>query len=196
MLTILHSVSLTEVGQRLLEQLQPALQQIEQALDHLNDYRATPRGTLRLNVPSNVILAPHLGRFLKQYPDIQLEIVCEDKLIDIVAAGFDAGIRFEETLQQDMIALPLVQNFPIAIVASPEYLQQHGIPKMPLDLLQHQCLRWRFSDGEYYHWELVEQGKPLALAVQGPFASNDAVMLAEAARQGLGVAYLFKTHIE
>ena len=194
-----RSVSLTEAGQALLAQVQPALQQIDQALDGLNAFRATPRGTLRLNVPTNVaqfILAPHLALFLQQYPDIQLEIVCEDALIDIVAAGFDAGIRFEEKLQQDMIAIPLIQNLPMVMVAAPSYLQQHGTPQIPHDLTQHQCLRWRFSNGEYYHWELMDTGKLIEIAVQGRFASNDAVMLIAAARQGLGLAYLFKAQVE
>lgn len=194
-----RSVALTEAGQTLLEQLQPALQQIEQALDKLNDYRATPRGSLRLNMPANVaqsVLAPHLASFLKQYPEIQLEVVCEDGLIDIVAAGFDAGIRFEESLQQDMIALPLVSHLPFAVVASPDYLQTHGTPQTPQDLHQHHCLGWRFSNGEHYQWELMEQGRILTLGVHGHFASNDAVLLLEAARQGLGIAYLFKAQVE
>ena len=194
-----RSVALTQAGAILLEQLNPAFEQIAQALDHLNEFRSTPQGSLRLNVPANVaqvFLAPQLSGFLKQYPEIQLEIVCEDGLVDIVAAGFDAGIRFEESLQQDMIALALVQKLEFLVVAAPDYLAQRGIPQSPQALVQHECLRWRFSNGESYAWEFVEDGQISEVSVRGGFSSNDSIMLLEAARQGLGLAYLFKAQVE
>lgn len=196
-----RSVALTQAGAILLEQLNPAFEQIAQALDHLNEFRSTPQGSLRLNVPANVaqvFLAPQLSGFLKQYPEIKLEIVCEDGLVDIVAAGFDAGIRFEESLQQDMIALALVQKLEFVVVAAPDYLAQRGIPQSPQALVQHECLRWRFSNGESYAWEFVEDGQISEVSVRGGFSSNDSIMLLEAARQGLGLglAYLFKAQVE
>ena len=194
-----RSVGLTEAGQALLQQIKPALEQINQALDQLNDFRATPHGTLRLNVPAHVaqwVLAPHFAAFLKHYPNIHLEVVCQDALVDIVAAGFDAGIRFEENLQQDMIAFPLVSHLAFALVAAPAYIQQYGLPQTVDALTQHHALHWRFSNGEYYEWELTQNSQLTKVHIQGQFASNDSVLLLEAARQGLGIAYLFKTQVQ
>src|SRR5277367_2653266 len=143
-----RSVVPTEAGARLLEHLGPALGEVDAALDVVNGYRDRPAGTLRLNVPISaalLVLPRIVPPFLAAYPDIRLDIIAEESFVDMLAAGCDAGIRYEERLEQDMIAVPIgprEQRF--ATAASPAYLDQHGRPKHPRELLDHACLRGRF----------------------------------------------------
>ena len=152
-----RSVTPTEAGKRLLERLSPALSEVQSALDVVNKFRDKPSGTLRLNVPisaARLVLPEIVPRFLAAYPDIQLDVVAEDSFIDVLAAGFDAGIRYEERLEQDMIAVPIgprMQRF--AAAAAPAYLDRHGRPRHPRELLEHACLRGRFSSGAMSTWE-------------------------------------------
>ena len=192
-------VSLTEAGQALLEQLEPALLGIQAALDGINDFRTSPRGTLRLTVPPDAarfLLAPKLSGFFSQYPDINVELISDDNLQDIVAGRFDAGIRCEETLPQDMIALPLGGQQQFVVVASPAYCAMHGIPASPQELGTHECICWRFPNGEMYRWEFEHDGEPFAVGVQGRLTANDPNLMLEAARQGLGLAYLLRQHVD
>lgn len=194
-----RSVSLTEAGQTLLEQLQPALLGIQTALDMINDFRSSPRGTLRLTVPPDAarfLLAPKLAGFFAQYPDIKVELISDDNLQDIVANRFDAGIRCEESLPQDMIALPLGGQQQFVAVAAPAYCARRGIPASPQELSEHECICWRFPNGEMYRWEFEQDGEPLAVGVQGQLTANDPNLMLEAARQGLGLAYLLRQHVE
>jgi DNA-binding transcriptional LysR family regulator len=146
-----RSVVLTEAGGLLLERLGPALTEIESALDPVNVFRDKPAGTLRLNVPisaARLVLPAIVPAFLSAYPDIRMEVVSEESFVDVLAAGCDAGIRYGERLEQDMIAVPIgprVQRF--ATAASPAYLDRNGRPKHPRDLLRHACLRGRFPSG-------------------------------------------------
>src|SRR6185312_1085821 len=152
-----RSVVPTEAGQRLIERLTPVLADMEAALDVLNAFRDRPAGTLKLNVPAGVarvVLPPIIAAFLKAYPDIRLEVMVEDGFVDIIAAGYDAGIRYDERLAQDMIAVPIgprVQR--LVTAAAPAYLQAHGRPEHPRDLLQHACMRGQFSGGAIPVWE-------------------------------------------
>jgi DNA-binding transcriptional LysR family regulator len=152
-----RSVTPTEAGQRLLERLVPALGEVEAALDVVNAFRDTPTGVLRLNVPTIVarqVLPPIMVRFLAAHPGITLEVMTEDSFVDVLAAGCDAGIRYEERLEQDMIAVPIgprIQRF--ATAAAPSYLARCGRPAHPRDLLQHACIRHRFSSGAMPVWE-------------------------------------------
>jgi DNA-binding transcriptional LysR family regulator len=133
----------------MLERLMPALAEVEAALDIVNAFRDRPAGTVRLNVPTGVavsILPPILSAFLQAYPDIRVELVVEDSFVDVLAAGCDAGVRYDERLEQDMVAVPIgprVQRF--AAAAAPAYLAAHGAPEHPRDLLAHRCLRIRFA---------------------------------------------------
>jgi DNA-binding transcriptional LysR family regulator len=152
-----RSVTPTEAGERLLERLKPALGEIESGLDVVNGFRETPRGTLKLNVPVIVaakVLPPIVSRFLVAHPGVTLEIAANDAFIDVLAAGFDAGIRYEERIERDMIAVPIgprVQRYVAA--AAPAYLAAHGIPAHPRDLVNHSCIRHRFASGAVLDWE-------------------------------------------
>src|SRR5271163_2611365 len=151
-----RSVAPTEAGARLLDQLGPALKEVEAALDVVNGFRDRPAGTLRLNVPviaARIVLPRIVPAFLAAYPDICLEVIADDSFVDVLAAGCDAGIRFDERLEQDMIAVPIgprEQRF--ATAAAPAYLNAHGRPEHPRDLLGHACLRSRFSSGVMLPW--------------------------------------------
>jgi len=201
-LRLLHrttrSIAPTEAGQRLFERLGPALGELGQALDSLNAFRERPAGTLRLNVPANVartVLPDLLARFLAAYPDIRVEITAEDSFVDLLAAGADAGIRYDERLEQDMIALPIgprTQRF--ALAAAPAYLAARGTPRHPRDLLAHDALRLRFAGGATPLWEFSKDGEtlrvdPPARLTSRPGLASD--LLVAAALAGLGLVYIF-----
>jgi len=194
-----RSVAPTEAGSRLFERLVPALGEVEAALDIVNAFRDRPAGTLRLNVPasvSNLVLPQIVTPFLKAYPEIRLEVTVEDGFVDVLAAGCDAGIRYDERLEQDMIAVPIgprIQRF--ATAASPAYLDARGRPEHPRDLLDHACLRGRFTSGSMPVWEFEREGEVVRIDPAGPLIvqSGAAVDLAvEAAVGGLGVIHLFE----
>jgi len=194
-----RSISPTEAGARLLERLAPALSEIEAAIDVVNAFRDRPAGTLRLNVPASVarlVLPPIVPPFLKAYREIRMEVIVEDGFVDILAAGCDAGIRYDERLEQDMIAVPIgprVQRF--ATAASPEYLAAHGAPEHPRDLLDHACLRGQFASGVVPVWEFERDGDVVRVDPTGPLLVRlgAAVDLAvDAAINGLGVIHLFE----
>ena len=193
-----RSVALTEAGQALLARLQPALWEIQEALDSVNAFRETPRGTLRLNVPSDAarfLLAPKLAGFLATYPDVQLELISDDHLLDIVAHGFDAGIRCQETLPQDMVAIPFGQNQRFVVVASPGFCKQYGIPQTPPELAQFECIQRRFPNGELYRWEFAREQETYVIDVRGRLTASDSNVMRAAALQGLGLAYLLEQHV-
>ncbi|NII55644.1 LysR family transcriptional regulator [Luteibacter sp. SG786] len=184
-----RSVSLTEAGQRLLERLEPALADVGEALEEMNNFRATPAGTLRINMPrvtAQLLLPGLLPRFLALYPDIHFEAVDNDGLIDIVALGFDAGIRFHEQVPEDMIAVPMGGQQRGACVASPDYIARHGVPEHPNDLFQHDCIRFRFPSGRLYKWEFEQGPKKLELDVRGRVTFGDLRLALDAAVAGIG----------
>jgi DNA-binding transcriptional LysR family regulator len=194
-----RSIAPTEAGARLLERLAPALGEVEAAMDVVNAFRDRPAGTLRLNVPATVarlVLPSIVAPFLKAYPDIRLEVIVEDGFVDVLAAGCDAGIRYDERLEQDMIAVPIgprVQRF--ATAASPAYLDAHGRPEHPRDLLAHACLRGQFASGVMPTWEFERHGEVVRVDPAGPLVVRlgAAVVLAvSAAVAGLGVMHLFE----
>ena len=158
-----RSVAPTEAGARLLERLGPALGEVEAALDVVNGFRDRPAGTLRLNVPvsaARLVLPAIVPPFLAAYPEIRLEVIAEESFVDVLAAGCDAGIRYDERLEQDMIAVPIgprVQRF--AAAAAPAYLDRRGRPEHPRDLLDHACLRGRFASGAIDAWEFERDGE-------------------------------------
>jgi DNA-binding transcriptional LysR family regulator len=202
-----RSVVPTEAGRRLLERLSPALTEVESALDVVNGFRDTPAGTLRLNVPISavrLVLPQIIPDFLATYPEIRLEVVAEDNFVDVLAAGFDAGIRYDERLEQDMIAVPIgprVQRY--ATAAAPSYLNKHGRPQHPSDLLHHACLRGRFPGRATPPWEFERDGEIVRVEPTGPLlvSIGTATELAvDAAIAGTGVISLFedwlRPHIE
>jgi len=194
-----RSVVPTEAGARLMERLVPALDEVEAALDVVNGFRDRPAGTLRLNVPvsaARLVLPRIVPPFLAAYPDILMEVTAEDSFVDLLSAGCDAGIRYDERLEGDMIAVPIgprVQRY--ALAAAPAYLSRHGRPEHPRDLPGHACLRGRFSSGATMVWEF-ERGKELVrVEPRGPLlvgigAATD--LAVEAAVGGTGLIYLFE----
>ncbi len=198
-----RSIAPTEAGARLLERLGPALREVEAATDAVNAFRDRPAGTLRLNVPSTVarlVLPAIVTPFLNDYPDITLEVVAEDGFVDVLAAGCDAGVRYEERLEQDMIAVPIgprIQRF--ATAAAPAYLNARGRPLHPRDLLDHACLRGRFASGASPVWEFERDGEIVRVEPAGPLVVNPggAIDLAIAAAvDGLGIIHLFEQWLQ
>lgn len=188
-----RSVQPTEAGERLLARLEPAFRDIADGLDDVGQTRGLPSGTIRLNVPrmaASLLLAPVVPRYLDCYPDMSVEIVVEDRLVDIVAGGFDAGIRFDDSLPQDMIAVPLAPSIRMAVVATPEYFTRHPIPDCPDDLRGHSCIRWRYPGGGMYKWEFERDGQPLTVEVDGNLATTDGNIMLAATLSGHGIAYL------
>jgi DNA-binding transcriptional LysR family regulator len=194
-----RSVVPTEAGARLMERIVPALGEVESALDVVNDFRDRPSGTLRLNVPvsaARLILPAIITPFLQAHPDIRMEVITEESFVDMLAAGCDAGIRYDDRLEQDMIAVPIgprVQRF--ATAASPAYLDARGRPEHPRDLLNHSCLRGKFPSGSVPLWEYERDGENLRVDPTGPLTVRigGAVDLAvQTAIDGLGIVSLFE----
>jgi DNA-binding transcriptional LysR family regulator len=194
-----RSVRPTEAGARLLEQLGPALAEVEAAMDVVNCFRDRPAGTLRLNVPvsaARLVLPRIVPAFLAAYPDIQLEVTADDNFVDVLAEGCDAGIRYDERIEQDMIAIPIgprIQRF--ATAASPAYLRRHGRPEHPRELLGHACLRGRFTSGTLMQWEFERDGDVVRVDPRGPLlvsvgAATD--LAVDAAVAGTGIITLFE----
>lgn len=188
-----RSVSLTEAGERLAAKLRPAMSSITEALQEVDDFRGTPSGTVRINasdVAIRMVLRPLLARFRKAYPEVHLDIVTDGRLGDIVAEGFDAGIRLAEAVPQDMIAVRIIDIVRFAAVASPNYLKTHGRPIVPQDLYQHDCIRFRFESGAIYRWEFERHGIAETINVTGPLTLTDQVLMVEAAIDGIGIAFV------
>lgn len=194
-----RSVAPTEAGARLLDRLGPALAEVEAALDVVNGYRDSPSGPLRLNVPvsaARLVLPSIVPAFLAAYPDIELHVIAEDGFVDMLAAGCDAGIRYDERLEQDMIAVPIgprEQRF--ATAASPGYLARRGPPSHPRDLLDHACIRGQFASGAMDDWEFERDGEVVKVATTGPLivrigAATD--LAVDAAIAGTGIIHLFE----
>ncbi|MBW9113828.1 LysR family transcriptional regulator [Rhizobium cauense] len=195
-----RSVVPTEAGKVLLQRLGPALTEVELALDVVNGFRDRPAGMLRLNVPvsaARLVLPAIVPPFLATYPDIRLEVVTEESFVDVLAAGCDAGIRYDERLEQDMIAVPIgprIQRF--ATAASPAYLRRNGRPQHPGDLLAHACLLGRFSSGVMTTpWEFERGGEVVRVDPTGPLivrVGGGTDLAVDAAIAGTGVIYLFE----
>ncbi|MDR6093337.1 LysR family transcriptional regulator [Stenotrophomonas sp. SORGH_AS_0321] len=190
-----RSVSLTEAGQRLMERLQPALGQVSDALEEMNQFRATPAGLLRINAARAAVptqLSPRLADFLRAHPDVRIEVTENDGLVDIVAEGFDAGVRLHEFVPEDMVAVPLGPPLRGMIVASPAYLAQHETPQHPRDLLRHQCVRFRFASGHLYKWQFERGEESLEIDVQGRITLSEQTTIVRAVLDGLGIAYVLE----
>ncbi|HEF4744450.1 TPA: LysR family transcriptional regulator [Burkholderia multivorans] len=194
-----RSVAPTEAGQRLLARLRPALSEVEAALDVVNSFRERPAGTLKLNVPlsaARLVLPSIVPRFLAAYPEIRLELVVEESFVDILEVGCDAGIRYDERLEQDMIAIPIgprSQRF--ATAAAPDYLDRRGRPNHPSELLHHACLRGRFASGSMPLWEFERDGEVVRVDPSGPLVvqiGGAVDLVVEAARSGLGIVHLYE----
>jgi DNA-binding transcriptional LysR family regulator len=194
-----RSVTPTAAGARLLERVGPALGEVRAALDVVNDFRDRPAGVLKLNVPTaaaKLVLPRVVPAFLAKYPDIQVEVVADERRIDVVAEGYDAGIRYGGSLEKDMVAIPIgprVQRY--AAAASPDYLSRRGRPRHPRELVAHDCVGWRFANGPLHTWEFARNGETLRVEPKGALIAGfgGATDLAvDAAVAGCGVIYLFE----
>ncbi len=193
-----RSVRATEEGRRLLDSLAPALEEIDAAMAALVDARERPAGNLRITLPrlaADHVIVPRLGSFLHLYPEITVELVTEDRYEDLVAKGYDAGLRLGESLEQDMIAVKASGPFSGAVVATPDYFRAHPMPEHPRDLLRHACIRRRFSSGAIYRWEFERDRQSLVVDVDGPLILSDDRLILQACLGGAGIAYLFDQRI-
>lgn len=194
-----RSVFPTEMGARLLERLRPALDEIDAAFNDLDDNTQRPVGTLRLNVPVPVarfVLPTLIPPFLERYPGVTVEVAMNNTFIDVIAAGFDAGVRYEESLAKDMIAVPIGprrQRF--IATASPAYLAAHGTPQHPRDLVAHRMIGHRFESGKLGVWELEKDGVTVRVPPQGPLLSSSQDLEVGAAVGGVGIIYTFEEYL-
>ncbi|MDI9278474.1 LysR family transcriptional regulator [Pantoea sp. EABMAA-21] len=188
-----RKVALTEAGERFLLRIQPALADLSQAVDELNDWRRDPRGVLRISMPRSaeaLFFQSVILPFVQRFPEITLEIDSNDALVDIVESGFDAGVRYGDVLAQDMIAVPFGKPMRALAVASPAFLAQHGVPQFPAELLQFPCIERRFPSGRRYRWEFWQDGRKQEVAVKGSLVLDNNERILQAACAGLGIAFL------
>lgn len=193
-----RSVALTEAGMQFVNSVAPALSTIRDALEQAGSFRDTPSGTLRINTSAGAArqVMPVFIAFLERYPEMQLDIVTEGRLIDIVIEGFDAGIRLAETLPQDMIAVPFGDRQRFAVVGSPAYFARHKPPRSPSDLHAHRCIRSRMPSGSIYQWEFERHGEMVRIDGAGALTLDDPDLMLAAARAGLGLAYLTEWNVD
>ncbi|TKJ86517.1 LysR family transcriptional regulator [Pseudomonas koreensis] len=190
-----RSVALTEAGERLYARLKPAFRDIDDALEDLNHFRDKPSGNLRITSgrqACELVLLPIASEFLQLYPDIRLEVVESDALLDIVANGFDAGVRFGDRLEADMVSLPIGPTMRSVVVGSPAFFERHAAPQKPEDLPALPCIRHRYPSGSMYRWELERGGIAQEIEVNGPLTLGDVSLMVGPALQGLGLAYVFE----
>lgn len=190
-----RSVALTEAGARLHARIAPAFRDIDDALEDLNLFRGKPSGTLRITTgraSAYLVLLPVVTRYLQAYPDVKVEIVDNDALLDIVAGGFDAGVRLGQSVEKDMVAIPIGPPQRSVVVGSPEFFERHPIPKHPRDLTGLPCIRHRFPSGVVYRWEFERRDVKLETQVDGPLTLGDVGLMVGAALYGTGLAYVFE----
>jgi DNA-binding transcriptional LysR family regulator len=188
-----RSVSLSEAGERFLARVSPALREIAGALEDVNEFRDTPTGTLRINLKERAahqILRPVVAKFLRRYPDMNVELTLEGRHIDIVAEGFDAGIRLAESVPQDMVAVPCGPDTRFVVVGAPDYFASASVPRSPADLLNHECIRRRMPGGTLYRWEFEKRGEQMAVDVPGRLTLDNDILMVEAAVEALGLAFV------
>lgn len=192
-----RSVTPSQAGEDLLLQLGPALTQIQDAVDRVNQHRTSPIGTLKINAPAPIaqfLLAPLVARFVREHPAISVEICADAAKTDIVQAGFDAGVRFEDDLAQDVVAVRIGPAQRYAVVGSPSYFSAHPRPRTPADLARHACIRRRFPGGTIFEWSFQRDGKATQFTPQGTLTVNDAQIEVNAAIEGAGLAYVHENY--
>ncbi|MGF6414738.1 LysR family transcriptional regulator [Paraburkholderia sp. MM5482-R1] len=188
-----RSVSLTEAGERLLARLRPVLSDLDHVLDDVAREDEALRGTLRINGSDGAIrqlLQTVVPRFLAMYPRMELDLVSDGRFVDIVAEGFDAGVRLGEAVPKDMIAVRVSEDSRFVAVASPRYLRKHGRPAVPDELQAHHCVRQRLPSGKRYRWEFARHGQAFTIDPPGALTMDSNALMIEAALRGLGIAYV------
>lgn len=193
-----RSVTLTPAGEELLARLNVGFGEIEQGLELLNRYRDRPAGQLRLNVMSDaarIVLSPVLAEYAVLYPDVRLEVVVQDAVVDIVESGFDAGIRYGGRVPEDMIALPLGSALRWIAVASPAYLARAPRLEAPADLVEHRCIGIRMGNGKIYRWELERGSDAEVVSVDWSIIVNETILTIEIAESGGGIGYCLEHRV-
>ncbi|MGF6759062.1 LysR family transcriptional regulator [Paraburkholderia sp. GAS334] len=193
-----RSVALTEAGEQLLLRVRPAITDLEEAVNQVASANDRPSGSIRISASeaaARQLVVHVLPDFLDAYPDIHVEFVVDTRLVDIVADGFDAGIRVLGDVPRDMIAIRFGPDMRFAAVASPDYLSRHALPKAPHDLAQHRCIRFRFESGALYRWDLEHRGKSASVDVDGPMTLGNLNLMVDAALAGIGIAWVPETHV-
>jgi DNA-binding transcriptional LysR family regulator len=179
--------------------LKPAFRDIDDALEDLNHFRDKPSGNLRITAgrqAAELVLLPLASRFLDAYPDVKLEIVTDDALVDVVAQGFDAGVRFGIRLEADMVSLPIGGTLRSVVVGSAEFFRKHPVPQKPEDLHGLPCIRHRFPSGTVYRWEFERGGITQEIEIDGPLTLGDVSLMVAPALQGVGMAYVFEDMVK
>ena len=189
-----RSVSLTEIGRKLYSSIAPRMQEIEYELDSLNALKEKPAGTIRISTAEHAaraVLWPRILDFMQRYPDIHIEMNVDNALADIVAEKYDAGVRLGESVDKDMIAVSISPPLRMAVVATPDYFKEYGIPKEPRDLAEHQCINFRLPTyGRLLVWDFAKDGHEVNVRVKGQFTVNKASFIREAVLEGVGIAYV------
>lgn len=193
-----RSVSLTDAGRQFVEHVGPALAELRGALEGVRSQRDTPSGTLRINTAPTAgrqIISPLVVEYLRRYPEMEIDLVTEGRLVDIVAAGFDLGVRTADLVPSDMIAVPLGRPQRFAVVASPSYFADHPRPTTPTDLLRHDCIRIRLPDGARYRWQFERGGETLQVEVRGRLTLDEASLARAAALEGAGIGFFMEPDV-
>lgn len=193
-----RSVSLTEAGRGFVDQVGPALQTIHEAMDAARSQQEKPFGTLRINAfatAAREILSPLILEFLRRYPQVHIDLVTEGRLVDVVAEGFDLGVRSADLAPTDMIAVPLKPIRRFAVAASPTYFESNATPRVPTDLLTHSCIRVRLPNGALYRWSFEKAGQAVQIDVRGPITPDEASLSRMAALEGIGIGFFMEADV-
>lgn len=193
-----RSVSLTDAGRTFVDQVSPALREIREAITAVRSQRDTPSGTLRINAfasGAREILQPLVLEYLQRYPQVHVDLVTEGRIVDIVAEGFDMGLRTADLVPSDMIAVPLGPARRFAVVATPAYFAAHGRPRVPPDLLSHQCIRIRLPNGALYRWHFERDGNPVQIDVSGPITLDETTLALIAVHDDIGVGFFMEADV-
>ncbi len=193
-----RSVSLTDAGRAFVEQAGPALRELHGAMEAVRAQQATPSGTLRINAfasGAREIISPLVLEFLRRHPKVHVDLVTEGRLVDIVADGFDLGVRRLDLVPDDMIAVPLGRPQRYAVVASPAYFKHHGKPRAPMDLGKHRCMRTRLPNGALFRWHFEKRGETIQVDVNGPITLDEASLARTAALEGVGVGFFLEQDV-
>lgn len=193
-----RSVSLSEAGEQFLSRVRPALREITDAMAAANAARDTPSGTLRLNMSEGSArrIFPAVLEFLGRYPDMQVQLTTDDRFVDIVAKGFDAGVRLKDSVPQDMIAVPCSPDLRFAVVGAPRYFKTHPRPLNPGDLKAHACIKMRLPSGANYQWEFEKRGEEVSIEVEGALTLDSHELKLDAALRGAGLTYINEWAVE
>jgi DNA-binding transcriptional LysR family regulator len=193
-----RSVSMTHAGRNFVDNVGPAVQTIHDAMGAARAQQQTPSGTLRINAfatGAREVLRPLLLKFLRRYPHVHIDLVTEGRIVDIVAEGFDLGLRSADLVPSDMIAIPVSHPRSFAVVASPAYFKADGKPRVPLDLLHHSCLRIRLPNGALHRWQFEKDGQPVQVDVQGPMTLDEASLARIAVLDHVGIGYFMESDV-